>query len=42
MKKRNTTNHFGVGIKSAAGESNIFKKGIKSLKGLMQTKEEKQ
>ena len=34
-------NHFGIGIKSS-GDGNIFKKGFKSLKGLMQTKEEKQ
>ena len=34
-------NAFGIGIK-ATGDSNIFKKGIKSLKSMIQTKEEKQ
>ena len=33
--------NFVIGVRSA-GDSNIFKKGFKSLKGLMQTREEKQ
>ena len=38
---RDERHHFSLGIKGVGGDSNFFKKGFKSLKGLMQTKEEK-
>ena len=39
-KSHSERSHFGISLKSG-GNSNIFKKGFKSLKGLIQTKEEK-
>lgn len=38
----NGRNHFATGIKTTGDKtSNFFKKGFESLKGLVQTKEEK-
>ena len=39
-KESSERSRFSLGIRSS-GDANIFKKGFKSLKGLVQTKEEK-